>query len=80
MKNRKKLSPSEIDDLLAEAGAIPSKEERENRQKKTLVTCEEADGLISKNDKSVFDALVAYFHVLSCDNCRTKYRKRKEGQ
>lgn len=80
MKNREKLSADEIRNLLAEAGAIPSKEESEKRRRKTSVTCEDAGKLISKNNKSVFDALVAYFHVLACDKCKTKYLKRREDQ
>lgn len=79
MRNRKKLSKDELWKLLAETGAIPSKEEYLKRQKKVLLTCEEVDGLI-KNDQAVFDTMAIFSHISSCDKCRTKYRKKMEDQ
>lgn len=77
--NRKKLSADELWTLLAQEGMIPTKEEHEKSQKEILLTCEEVDSLI-KDDQAVFDAMVIFSHILSCDNCRTKYRKKREDQ
>lgn len=78
MKKRKKISADELWDLLAQTGAIPSKEECLKRQKKILLTCEEVDDVLAKDDQAVFDTMSTYYHFLSCDNCRTKYLKKKE--
>jgi len=76
---RKKLSADELWDLLAQTGAILPKDEYFKEEKEILLTCEEVDKLI-KNDQATFDYLVTFSHILSCDNCRTKYRKKREDQ
>lgn len=79
MKNSKKLPADELWDLLAQTGAIPSKDKYLQEEKKVVLTCKEVDRLI-KDDQAIFDSMATFSHILSCDNCRTKYRKRREDQ
>ena len=76
---RKKLSADELWDLLAQTGAIPPKDQYLKEEKEISFSCEDVDGFI-KNDQAVFDVMIIFSHILSCDKCRTKYRKKREDQ
>ena len=45
--------------------------------KEINMTCNEVDNFV-KDDHAVFDRMVIFSHILSCERCRTKYRKKKE--
>ncbi|MEK7142346.1 MAG: hypothetical protein AAB818_02050 [Patescibacteria group bacterium] len=47
--------------------------------KETSITCDELDRSV-KDDQAVLDIMITFSHILSCDKCRTKYRKKKEDQ
>ncbi|MEK7069936.1 MAG: hypothetical protein AAB962_02655, partial [Patescibacteria group bacterium] len=47
--------------------------------KEISMTCEDIDNFV-KDDHDVFDVMVTFSHILSCERCRTKYRKKREDQ
>lgn len=47
--------------------------------KEVSITCEEVKASLLV-EKPLFDAMVIFSHTLSCDKCRTKYRKKREDQ